>query len=565
MKYLSARVLLVQAAFVAACNGQIGEPQPLEGVTPPQSTTGPMTNPVTGAGGPTDKAACATAPVPIPAARVWRLTHTQYKNSLLGAFGFAGTKVDSFPADGRLEGYANAADALAASTLLTDYYYKASLEVASDVAQRGTTFVGCALNELSSGPCLSTFLEKVGQKSWRRPLSADEITKLTKLYNDVAGPNGPELGLKSVVQALIMSPNFIFRTELGTATTPGQTTDLTDFELAASLSYTLWDGPPDDALYQLAASQKLHEPETLIAEAKRLLTTTDKASAALDSFVTQWLGTDTLPTAQKNATVFPGFDATVAQDMLTETNQLVNDVVFDKGGDRTLKTLLTASYGYVSAKTSDIYGVDSTATTPTRTDLPKNERRGILTQASFLTANAAADGTNLVGRGRFVRETFLCAAVDPPPAAFVFDPSKITDDMTGREKFDIHAKNPACAGCHNLFDGIGFAMEQYDGIGKYRTTDKGKMIDPSGTLPMLDGSTIKFANFVELVDKLSATPDVYDCFSSQYFMYALGRKPEQVDGCEVAGIATQFAGSGYKLDALMLAIIGSPSFRTRRL
>jgi hypothetical protein len=153
--------------------------------------------------------------------------------------------------------------------------------------------------------------------------------------------------------------------------------------------------------------------------------------------------------------------------------------------------------------------------------------------------------------------------VPPPPGEFKFTDPMITDDMTQREKLTIHAVNPSCASCHKLFDGIGFAMENYDPVGHYRTMDRTKAIDPTGTLPLAKGE-LHFANFVDLVDQISKLPDPYDCFATQYLKYSTGRETAQVSTCEREPLARAFADSGYKVDALVLAVINSPGFAARK-
>jgi hypothetical protein len=282
-------------------------------------------------------------------------------------------------------------------------------------------------------------------------------------------------------------------------------------------------------------------------------------------FVGQWLQIDNLDRVQKDPALFPTYTPAVAQALSEETNRFVDSIVFEPGGDKTLRTLLTASYGYVNESTAPIYGVQFAGTALGRVTFNPAQRRGLLTLAAFLAAHSSSNSTGLVGRGRFFRQTMMCDAVPPPPGNFKFDPAVITPDMTEREKFEVHRKNPACASCHGLFDPIGIALENYDPIGRYRTMDKGKPIDPSGAIPLPNGTTsVTFPNYVDLINQLSALPEIYDCFSSQYLEYATGRRPEQVDTCDAQAVAKAFAASGYKLDELLVAIVTSPGFAVRK-
>jgi hypothetical protein len=511
-----------------------------------------------GSGGNGAQACQVSTPTP---PRLWRLTHRQFRNTVTEAFGFSVPALETLPGESRLDGFANAAERLALSPTLFEYYSQGAEAVGAEVVKRSGDFLRCPLASLGTGTCLADFVSAVGRKAWRRPLAPAEVTRLTKLYQDTAGGD-PEVGLSTVVQALILSTNFIYRTELGTGDGSVATT-LTDVELASALSYLLWDGPPDAGLMTLAEAGKLHPRATLLAEAKRLLGTTTKAPPALFSFVQQWLETEDLTEKPKDMATFPIFDREVARQLEEETRTLLDEVVFDAKGDRNLRSLLTASHGFVSAKTAKIYDVPAPAGSGlVRTELDPTRRRGLLTQGSFLAAHAEPINTSVVGRGRFIREEILCDDVPPPPGEFKFDEKVITDDMTAREKFTEHAKNPACAACHRLFDTIGFALENYDAIGAYRKTDKNKTIDPSGALTLPSGADIKFTNLVDLVNQLADGPDTYACFASQYTQYATGRV--KLDECERDNMVRAFKASGYKVDALIMALVGSPGFVNRK-
>jgi hypothetical protein len=544
---------------LAACSGKIGRETGAPGSSSSMGGSGGSTMSVP----PPSVPACAQAG--LAPTRLWRLTHQQFKNTLADQFGFVGQVAATFPADSRLDGFANDADHLGVSPLLTEYYYRAADELATNVLGRSSEFLGCAVADVGTGTCLTDFIKSFATKAWRRPATDDDVAKLRDVYGTAAGATDAATGLRMVIQSIILSPHFLFRTELGALGSPaGQVTALTDYELASALSYALWDAPPDAALMAQAASGKLHDPATLKAEAKRLLASPKRAPVALDAFVQQWLKIDDLTSDQKDQTLFPGYDAQTAQDLLDENRMFINSVVFDAGGDRSLKTLLTSSVGYVDGRTAKLYGATSASATLARTNLDTTQRRGLLTQAAFLAAHADGDATRLVDRGRFVREEVLCLDVPPPPAVFTFMDPKITDDMTQREKLTIHAANPACASCHALFDGIGFAMEAYDPVGQFRTLDKGKKIDTSGTVPLPDHPDLVFANFVELVDQIAQLPQPYQCFSSRYLEYTTGRGSAQISDCERAPLVKTFVDSGYDVNALMLAVVTSPGFAARK-
>ena len=544
------------------CTGAIqgGPTDPVPGApSPGPLAPGAPGSPAPGIAGPGGGTCQQSAAAP---ARVWRLTHTQLRNTVLDTFGFKVPVLDTLPGESRLDGFANASERLSLSPVLLAYYERGADAVGDEVVRRSGELLKCPVAALGQGTCLADFLKTVGARAWRRPLSDAELGKLDKLYRVAALAIGPEEGLKTVVKGLMLSASFLFRTELGTDSRPGTVTRMTDLELASALSYTLWDAPPDGPLMDLALAGKLHEPVTLKAQAQRMFAGSPRSRTALQSFMQQWLETESLTTEPKDSTLFPAFNPQVARDLEQETRLFIDAVVFDPGGDRTLRTLLTASYGYLNAGTASLYGRAAPGAALTRTDLDPAQRRGLLTQAGFLAAHADLASTSVVGRGRFIRESVLCAQVPPPPGDFKFDEKVITDDMTAREKLTEHAKNPACSSCHALFDVIGFALENYDAAGQYRTKDKNKDIDPSGVLPLPSGGDIRFTNFVDMVEQIAKGPDAYSCFASQYLQYLSGQV--KLDDCQRAEIARTFAASGYRLDELALAIVTSPGFVTRR-
>jgi hypothetical protein len=204
-------------------------------------------------------------------------------------------------------------------------------------------------------------------------------------------------------------------------------------------------------------------------------------------------------------------------------------------------------------------------------DLDKGQRRGLLTQGSFMWGHSNPDGTHPVERGRYFREEILCEGVPDPPATVLKDPQFGNPSLTAREQLAIHLKEPACAACHQLIDGLGLSMENFDGVGRYRTevTVEGgvkKPIDSTGSVPLPSdpAKVLKFNNFIELIDQLSAERDIYSCFASQYLDYSTGRKPGDINNCEKQLITDEFVKSGYKVDTLVMGVINSPSFSARR-
>jgi hypothetical protein len=502
--------------------------------------------------------------------RIWRLTNEQLGNTLRNAFGFEPASLSNLPEEARLDGFANQASQLRVAPLLAEVYFAIGEELGEHALQNPGKFgIACGIASLAPGGCLDGFIADTGQKLWRRPLSASEVARFGELFVTTAAQGeGPAGGVKSVIQAMFMSPSASHRTELGTLKDPGMVTPLTDHELASALSYWLWDSPPDAELMTLAEQGRLREPGVLAAQAQRMFQLRDQAAPAMHHFLEQWLKLENLSSAVKETSVFPTATAEVLADVKQELQLFTNSVFFDAGADHRFESLFSSSYAFVNERTAPLYGLSGvTGTELVRRDLDPSERRGILTSLPFLWGHSHAQDTNLVGRGAYVRSEILCHRVKLPPGG-VPNPGRFAPPgSTGRQRFGVHS-SPGCAVCHSLFEGIGYALESYDPIGRYRTLDEGQMIDASGSLPLpSEGNAlpgIEFSNFVELVDELTEKPDVYSCFAQQFSAYASGYDLPELDVCENERVADEFASSQHSLDQLVLSVVAAPSFVDRR-
>lgn len=502
--------------------------------------------------------------------RIWRLTKSQLANTLRDEFDIEPVALSNLPGETRLDGFANQASQLRIAPLLAEVYFALGEELGAHALQNPDKFgIACDVASLAPGSCLDGFVATTGRKLWRRPLSATEVASLSALFVKTAAQGeGPAGGVKSVVQALFMSPSSLHRTELGTVKDAGAVTPLTDHEVASALSYLLWDSAPDAELTALADQGKLRDRTVLVAQAKRLFDARDKASPAMLHFFEQWLELENLPTATKDTSVFPMATPELNADLKEELRLFTNSVLFDEGADRRFDSLFTGTYAFVNERTAPFYGLSGvTGDAMVRRELDPATRRGIFTSLPFLWGHAQTKETNLVGRGAYFRAEVLCHRVKLPPGG-VPNPGKFAPPgSTGRQKLTIHS-NPACATCHSLFDGIGFALENYDATGSHRTMDQGQTIDASGTLPLpSEGNAlpgIAFSNFVEMVDELAQKPDVYDCFAQQFAAYASGYDLPELDACEKERLVNEFGRSEHAIDQLVLGVISSPSFIDRR-
>ncbi|WP_437587458.1 DUF1592 domain-containing protein [Sorangium sp. So ce1000] len=524
-------------------------------------------------GSPPDETApaaeCGATPA-LTKPRIWRLTNSQLANTLRDEFDIQPAALSNLPNEARLDGFANQASDLRIAPLLAEVYFALGEELGAHALENPDKFgIACDVASLAPGSCLDGFITETGKKLWRRPLSATEVASFSALFAKTAAQGeGSAGGVKSVVQALLMSPSSLHRTELGTVKDAGAVTSLTDHEIASALSYMLWDSAPDAELTALADQGKLRDRSVILAQAERMFQARDKAAPAMNHFFEQWLELENLSNTAKDASVFPMATPELTADLKEELRLLTNSVLFDAGADRRFDSLFSGTYAFVNERTAPLYGLSGvTGDAMVRHELNPTERRGIFTSLPFLWGHAHSQDTALVGRGAYFRAEVLCHRVPLPPGG-VPNPGRFAEPgATGRQRLGIHA-SPGCAVCHKLFDGIGFALENYDPIGRYRTLDQGQTIDASGSLPLPSEENalpgIVFSNFVELVDELAQKPDVYGCFAQQFAAYASGYDVPELDSCEKERLVEEFARSQHAIDQLVLSVIASPSFIDRR-
>jgi hypothetical protein len=399
--------------------------------------------------------------------------------------------------------------------------------------------------------CSGKFIKQFGRRAFRRPLADDEVATYQKLFD--TGRTGVDFanGVRLVVQAMLQSPKFIYLVE-----GPGP---LTQHQMAARLSYFLWNAPPDVALSAAADSGQLGSMTGLHQQAARLLAD-PRALDMFTDFHTQWLGLEELPTETKDTKFYPEFDSFKAS-MIEESNQFVREAIKTDGGK--LETLLTANWTMVNGQLATLYGLPGAATDTSwrKVTLDPKQRSGLTTEPGFLAAHGAFDASSPIQRGLAVRERILCAPMPvPPPGADQNFPAPIPTQTT-RERFDRHRTNPTCASCHEMMDKLGYAYESYDGIGRFRTTENGATVDDSGEIinTDVDGA---FKGAADLTHRLLGSQQVQQCMATQWFRYAMGRLETDADKCVLDGIQKKFSGAGLRVTDLLLAIVESDAFRT---
>ncbi len=409
----------------------------------------------------------------------------------------------------------------------------------------------------------SDILKGFARRAYRRPVSAAEVEALVN-HVRLARKEGEsfERGIQLALQAVLVSPNFLFRVELDpVGGSGGKSYPLGDFELASRLSYFLWSSMPDDELLGIAEKGDLKKPEILEAQAERLLRDA-RSQALVENFATQWLTLRNLKAASPDPKRFPGFNDALRGDMMKETELFFQSIMRE---DRSVLDLLGAKYTFLNERLARHYGIKWVQGEQfRRVQLqPGDHRSGILTHGSILTVTSNPTRTSPVKRGKWVLEQLLGT---PPPAPPPNVPELKADEgqmLTGtlRQKMEQHRTNPMCASCHTQMDAIGFGLENFDAVGAWRTNEGQFPVDASGTLP--GGES--FRGPEELVQILkNRKQDVARAFAEQLLTYALGRGLQYTDRCEVRELTRSVASRGYRFSALISEIVTSDPFRMRK-
>lgn len=400
-------------------------------------------------------------------------------------------------------------------------------------------------------------LERFTTKAWRRPVQPTELDRILSLF-DLAQDGGESFDecIQVAITGILCSPHFLFRIELDDRAGAGDR-ELNDYELAARMSYFIWASTPDDTLLELAKQGKLRDPAVRDAQVVRMLKDPKSASLAED-FVGQWLQLRKLSEHEVDAKVFAGFTPELRSAMMEETKRFWRAILEE---NRKVSELLTADFTYVNPLLAQHYGISSPGPGWQRVKLPDN-RRGLLTQASYLTVTSNPNRTSPVKRGRFVLDNILGTPLPPPPpdVGAIAEDANAMAERSLRERLEAHRANPVCASCHNAMDGIGFALENFDAIGRWRERDGTHAIDNKGELP----SGEKFAGAREMIAVISRRQDEFTRYLGQRLLtYGIGRGMRPSDNCHLDAIRDDAKRRGGTLTALVQAVVASEPFRMR--
>jgi mono/diheme cytochrome c family protein len=417
------------------------------------------------------------------------------------------------------------------------------------------------LNGQHKGSCPSRILTDLASRAYRRPVTSREVDTLVDLVKLAQKQEGSfDEGLAVGIQAILVSPDFLFRIERDRVV-KGDSVPLpiSQHELATRLSYFLWASMPDEELRRAADTNTLRIPGVLTAQVHRMLRD-PKASALAENFGGQWLQFRALESLNRDRDKFPEFEDYLRLSMRRETQMFVDYIIRE---DKSILDFLNGRYSFLNERLARHYGVPNVSGPEFRhVDLSDTVRGGVLTQASVLAVSSYATRTSPVLRGRWILDNLLDAPPPEPPADVPnLDDTVIGKSASMREQLEAHRKNATCASCHRRMDPLGFGLENFDAVGAWRTVDGNFPIDATGTLP--DGRTFRGPN--ELRTILSSESDAFArCLTGKLLTYALGRGLERYDARTVKRIASRLPSYDYRFSGLVLEIVNSLPFLSRR-
>jgi hypothetical protein len=491
--------------------------------------------------------------------RLTRLTHTQYQHTLQDLFGVSDSLDLTFAPDA-LNGFAFAtSNDFRIDARLGPQYRATAERMAERAVTDAPVFARLVPCDVAAAGCRDQFLSSFGERAFRRPLVADELTTFQALF-DLGGElvqsgDGFRDGVRVSVEAFLQSPQFLYRTDASvTADAEGRVV-LGDWEVASRLSYFLYDSMPDPELFAAARAGQLRTVEQVEAQARRML----DAPRVLDKLVAfheqAWVFGRFSRISPDRAT-YPMAPSNFSARALRAAELYVSEVLGTGGG---LEEMLTGTYAFVDDGLAPLYGVPAPTNGFERVEFADGARRGLLMQVGFLASNAYAIRTDPIHRGLFVQRNLLCRAIpDPPPGAST-TPLPPTDEPieTTREEIGLLTGQSYCPTCHGQINPPGFAFEGFDAIGQLRTVENGVPVDTSATM-ILDDRSVSFTGPGELVDLLAQSQEAHRCYASRWLEFTLGRPLADADVPLYDALGTQ----SLPVADIVVKLVTSPQFMT---
>jgi len=492
-----------------------------------------------------------------------RLNRVEYNNTIRDLVGIDFHGADDFPSDDVGYGFDNIGDVLSMAPILMEKYLDAAERIiakafqAPEIRQR---ILVQQSKEQTKVENARQILERFAFRAYRRPVKPDEVDRLVGLVTQAESQGDSfDKGIQLALQAVLVSPHFLFRIELDPRPRDEQAIhSINDFELASRLSYFMWSSMPDEALFDLARQNKLHEEKVLEDQVRRMLKD-PKAHALVENFAGQWLELRSLKNASPDPELFPNFDEDLRSAMQRESELFFEALVRE---DRSILDFVDADFTFLNERLARHYGIPGVKGDQfQRVHLTGDQRGGILTQASILTVTSNPTRTSPVKRGKWILDNILGTPPPPPPPDVPV--LKEGKELTGtlRQRMEQHRANPSCAVCHQRMDPLGFGFENFDAVGAWRTLDGKFPVDPAGVLP--DGKSFKGPKELKAILK-GKEEQFRRCLTEKLLTYALGRGLEFYDKASIEGISRKLAEKNNRFSALVIEIVKSDPFQKRR-
>jgi uncharacterized protein DUF1592/uncharacterized protein DUF1588/uncharacterized protein DUF1595/uncharacterized protein DUF1587/uncharacterized protein DUF1585 len=535
---------LLGVLAVAACGGTLSEGTP---------------ELPSGAAGGSGMGVVTAPPEANPNTRVVRLSHAQYATTVQDLFGIDDSPDAAFAPDA-LNGFSfDTSNDLRVDPRLGPQYRSAAEELAARAVSEQAVFARIVDCSASDPGCKGEFIDSFGERAFRRPLTEAEATRFQTLFDQGAslGDSGDAFkdGVQIVVEAMLQSPQFLYRTEVSQGKVQNGREALDDWEIASRLSYFIYDSMPDEELFARARQGQLRTPEQVASQVARMLDD-ERASSKFVSFHEQLWQFGRYSKISPDAATYPGLPADLSDRLRGAATRFVQSVIADGGG---LAELLTAPYAFADSAIAPLYGADRSGGLA-RIDFPGGERKGFLMQPGFLASNAYSVKTDPIHRGLFILRDVLCRAIpDPPPGAQNTPPPEATEPIeTTRDEVTLLTGQLYCPTCHSQINEPGFAFEGFDAIGRVRERENGVAVDTTGSIK-LDGADVDFDGAGELVEALADSEEARACYTSRWLEFAYGRTLAGPD----ATLRERLAERPLGVQDIITTLATSPEFLSR--
>lgn len=498
--------------------------------------------------------------------RLQRLTHREYERTVTDLLGIGEGASSEFLDDATFAGFDNNADGLRVSGRLGRDYRRAAEAIAREVAGSDELKGRILPCEDASAECATEFVTGFGLRAFRRPLGDAETARYVTLFAE-----GPALiqsddaladGVAMVLEAMLQSPNFLYRAELSTEEDEAGFVPLNDYELASRLSYMLTGSMPDAELFRAAAAGELTSPDRVAEQAERLVSSDAVRPRVLD-FHEQWLDLTAYHELSKSSELYPEFSPDLADDYTEEVRRFIAHVTLDEA--RGFTSLLSAPLTFVNQRTAAFYGLDPEDFDDefSLVEFDRDKRAGLLTQLGFLSAHAYTTDTSPIHRGVFVLRRILCEQIPDPPGGIDLTLPETDDEIvTTRDQVEAHTRAPVCSTCHSLINPIGFAFEGFDAVGAARDEDSGAPLNTSGAVELSQGS-FQFDGAVDLIRQIADSEMARNCYAKQWLRYAYARSEAISDDLTLKSLATQLADDTYSVRQLLTDLTRPRAFTHR--